>query len=122
MNNKQIGTAFERELCEILAKKGYWVHFITPDARGAQPFDIIAVRDGKVMAIDCKTCVAKSFNISRLEDNQRMAFDKWMACGNDMPWVAVKHENKIYMVSYPLLKELGSIRLEKLKIWMEVEE
>ena len=55
MNNKRRGTEFERQMCDILAKKGYWVHFIVPDARGAQPFDIIACRDGRPVAIDCKT-------------------------------------------------------------------
>ena len=50
MNNKIIGTAFEKEMCELLANRGYWVHFITPDNRGAQPFDIIAVKDGKAFA------------------------------------------------------------------------
>ena len=38
MNNKKKGTAFEKEMCDLLAIKGYWVHFIAPDARGAQPF------------------------------------------------------------------------------------
>ena len=46
MNNKDIGNQFEREICEILAKNGWWVHFISPNKSGAQPVDIIAVRDG----------------------------------------------------------------------------
>ena len=47
MNNKKIGTQFEQEFCNLLAQHGYWVHFITPDRTGSQPFDVIAVRDGK---------------------------------------------------------------------------
>lgn len=112
MNNKKLGTAFEREVCELLAQEGYWVHFIVPDARGAQPFDIIAVKDGKASAIDCKTCVAKNFNISRLEDNQIMAFDKWLKCGNGMPLLAVKHKDKIHWISYNELQAKQSISLE----------
>ena len=112
-SNKKIGTAFEKEMCDILAQRGYWVHFMAPDNRGAQPFDIIAVKDGRALAIDCKTCVANSFNISRLEDNQVYAFEKWLACGNEMPMIAVKHKGRITMIAYADLKERKSIKLCK---------
>ena len=113
MNNNRLGHAFEREACEILAQQGYWVHFIAPDARGAQPFDIIAVKDGQAMAVECKTCVARSFNISRLEDNQVMAFERWIACGNGDPVVAVKHGDSIFWISYLELKKKTNIRLDE---------
>lgn len=109
--NKQIGTAFEREMCELLAHDGYWVHFIVPDARGAQPFDIIAVKNGKAIAMDCKTCVANTFNISRLEENQKMAFDRWLKCGNEEPKIAVKHDGKIYIIEYSRIIKEKSIKL-----------
>lgn len=111
MNNKKIGTAFEREVCELLKDCGYWVHFISPDNRGAQPFDIIAAKDGVAIAIDCKTCVANNFGLGRLEDNQIMAFEWWLKCGNTMPLVYVKHEGKITIIRYDVLKEKGSIKL-----------
>lgn len=113
MNNKQLGTQFERDVCELYRQNGYWVHFIVPDARGAQPFDIIAVKDGKAVAIDCKTCVANTFNISRLEDNQIMAFDLWLRCGNGDPILAVNHNGEIYQISYLDLKTKRSIKLEE---------
>lgn len=111
MNNKKIGTAFEREMCEKLSSMGYWVHFIAPDSRGAQPFDIIAVKDGIAHAIDCKTCVSDTFDISRLEDNQVFAFEKWLRCRNTEPIVVVKHGNDIYPIEYSVLKEKKRIRL-----------
>lgn len=111
MNNKKLGTQFEKDMCDMLSAKGYWVHFIAPDSRGAQPFDIIAVKDGKALAIDCKTCVADTFNISRLEDNQIMAFELWLRCGNEMPQVAVFHNNNIHLIPYCDLKEKKSIKL-----------
>ena len=113
MSNKSLGTAFEQEFCNKLATLGYWVHFIVPDARGAQPFDVIAAKDGRSYAYDCKTCVSKSFSIRRLEDNQVMAFEKWMKCGNDEPLVAVKHDNKVFLIGYKELKEKKSIRLDE---------
>ena len=111
MNNKKLGNDFEQEMCEKLAQLGYWVHFIVPDARGAQPFDIIAAKDNNPIAVDCKTCAAGRFNISRLEDNQISAFDLWVACGNGMPHIAVKHHGKIYWIPYSDLKEQKSIKL-----------
>lgn len=111
MNNKKLGTAFEREVCELLAQKGYWVHFIVPDVRGAQPFDVIAVKAGKAYAIDCKTCVAGSFSINRLEDNQISSFEKWMSCGNEIPRIAVKHDGRLYWIPYTILKVKKSVRL-----------
>ena len=93
-NNKQIGAEFEREMCQYLKRKGYWVHFLFPDATGAQPFDIIAVKDGISVVMDCKTAVKPIFPISRLEDNQRMAFEFWLKCGNNMPYIATCSDDR----------------------------
>ena len=111
MNNKQLGTEWEHKVCKYLSGNGYWAHFIVPDARGAQPFDIIAVKDGEAYAIDCKTCVANSFNISRLEDNQISAFDLWLKCENNNPLVAVEHNKHLYWIDYTELKKKKSIKL-----------
>ena len=111
MSNKKIGSDFEKQTCEMLAREGYWVHFIVPDRRGAQPFDIIAVKDGKALAIDCKTCVSKYFTIDRLEDNQIMAFERWLKCGNEMPKIYILHNEKIIIVDYDELKEKRRIKL-----------
>ena len=113
MNNKALGTAFEQEFCGMLAEHGYWAHFIVPDIRGAQPFDIIAAKNGIPLAVDCKTCVANVFSISRLEDNQIMAFELWMKCGNGEPVIAVKHKEQVFLIGYLELKEKGSISLKE---------
>lgn len=117
MNNKQIGTAFEREMCAKLAEYGFWVHFISPDARGAQPFDIIAVKDGKAIVGDCKTSSRKRFGIDRLEDNQIMAFEKWLACGNTEPYVFVKYKDLIRCIPYTMLKNRKAVELDDLSGW-----
>lgn len=110
-NNKRLGSAFEREMCELLAKNGYWAHLISPDARGAQPFDIIAAKNGRPFAIDCKTTVTARFPLSRLEDNQVLAFRRWMQTGNGDPWVAIKYRDRVYVVSYPELDEKKVVEL-----------
>lgn len=117
MNNKVKGTQFEREICSILASHGYWVHFMSPDNRGAQPFDIIAVRDGLALAADCKTCDADVFSMNRLEYNQRMAFDKWLKNGNTDPVLFVKHEDHIYLVPYTELVKKERICLNEDYRW-----
>ena len=112
-NVKKIGNDFEREFCGMLTEHGFWNHFFTPDARGAQPFDVIAVREGRSFAIDCKTCVANNFTIDRMEDNQVFAFDRWTNCGNGMPWFAVKHNDELYMLSYYQLGAKGKLKISE---------
>ena len=96
----------------MLASKGYWAHFIVPDITGSQPFDVIAVKDGRALAIDCKTCVAKTFSNKRLEFNQIFSFEKWIKAGNEMPLVAVKHQEKIYWIPYSAIQFGEVIKLE----------
>lgn len=117
MNNKRIGTQFEGEMVDLLAANGWWVHFITPNAAGAQPFDIIAVKAGVAIAIDCKTVVRHSIPFSRLEDNQIMAMQLWMRCGNTEPIVAVKCDEVIYKVPYTMLKAAGTVKLTEDLRW-----
>lgn len=115
MNNKMLGTYFERKMCNHLNNDGWWVHFIEPKQSGAQPFDIIAVRNGRAIAIDCKTCAGSKFSIDRLEDNQIYAFDKWLKCGNEMPYIAVEHKEDIYMIPYGYLKDMKAVKLEDIE-------
>lgn len=114
MNNKKLGTAFEKEVLDYIAGTGAWVHFITPDERGAQPFDIIAVRNNCGIAIECKTLSEKRrwFSIDRLEQNQIMAFEKWMACGNETPLIFIKYGDDIKVITYSELKEKKKIDME----------
>lgn len=111
MNNKKLGTAFEREFCELLAARGFWVHFMSPSASGAQPCDIIACRNNVPFLIDCKTLADKTFRINRLEDNQRFAFYKFQKSGNYNCFVAVKYQERVYMLNYELLEKFDKLEL-----------
>lgn len=116
MNNKEIGTEFEQRMCDYFNRKGYWVHFITPDRRGAQPFDIIAVKDNHPIAIECKTLSLsqKYFHISRLEENQKLALEKWILCGNNEAYVVVEYGDKVYWIAFSYLLEKQKIKMEDL--------
>lgn len=113
MNNKKLGTEFEREVVKLLSQKGYWVHFITPDAKGSQPFDIIASKDNIPIVLDCKTSATKYFPYSRLEENQVMAFELWLNKGNKYAFVAIKYKENVYLLSYRLIKGLKKVNLEE---------
>ena len=123
MTNKKLGASFEKLACEHLKKLKYWVHVITPDSRGAQPFDIVAVRNGKAAAIECKTLSDRldSFPLSRLEQNQHFAFDYWLECGNNMPEVWVLWRGKVYSIPWSILKAERRIKMQYLTPIWEVE-
>ena len=105
MINKKLGNDFEQELCEILADAGYWVHNFA-NRKNGQPADIIAVRSGGAYLIDAKVCTYEVFRFKRIEDNQQLAMDMWIECGNIEPYFALKARNEVYMVGYSTIKEL----------------
>lgn len=113
MNNKKLGTEFEREAVTLLSQKGYWVHFITPDSRGNQPFDIIASKNDEPVVFDCKTSSVKWFGISRLEENQIMAFELWLKRGNTKAFVFIKYNDKVYQIPFRMIVGLQRINLEE---------
>lgn len=99
MNNKVLGNNFEKEMAEILSKKGWWVTLLTPNQHtGAQPADLIAVKNNTGILIDCKVCSTHLFPIKRIEQNQWSASDKFLKCGNDEYYIAIKYKENIYMI------------------------
>jgi len=112
MNNKRLGTDFEREMVSLLSKAGYWVHFLSPDASGAQPFDVIFVRNGIANVGDCKTSSDHIFRVRRLEWNQQLAFEKWVECGNLDPVIFVKYKGQIKVIPYSVLNKAGKVDLD----------
>ena len=88
-SNKAVGSAFERELAELLAGHGFWAHVMASKATG-QPADVIAVRNGRAYLIDAKDCAHNTLPLSRVESNQHTAMTLWEECGNGTPWFALK--------------------------------
>ena len=76
------GREFEKYMVDWLSNKGFWVHRMAESNTGSQPFDIIALKDYKVCAFDCKVISTKRpyFPFSRIEENQKRAFEKLYAC------------------------------------------
>lgn len=104
VSNKKLGNDFEQEFCKRLSKAGYWVHNFANKKNG-QPADIIAVKDGTALLLDCKVCSNGIFDISRIELNQHLAMRKWERCGNGTAWFALKVEDEIYILPYSVLEK-----------------
>lgn len=105
MNNKTLGNKFEKDFAKYLSNKDYWVHFLEGAAHtGSQPCDIIAIRKDFPELYDCKTLNNKNglFPISRIEENQRLAFQKLRKCRNHKTIfaLAILWNNNIYIVDF----------------------
>ena len=111
------GREFERRMEHKLSEHGYWVHRMAESNTGSQPFDIIALKDYKVCAFDCKVISTKRpyFPFSRVEENQILAFDKLIKCYKNNLTVGfmIYFEGDIYFLSYHLFKVLSDVDKEK---------
>lgn len=116
MVNKKLGNDFEQELCEILSDAGCWVHNFA-NRKNGQPADIIAVKNNRSFLIDAKVCSKDIFQFKRIEDNQQLAMEMWIECGNLSPYFALKARNEVYMVPYETIK--GLIRKGKKQLNIE---
>ena len=98
--NKTIGNQFEEELCRLLAEHGWWAHNMAQNQTG-QPADVIAVKNGIPVLIDCKDCANNIFTLSRIEANQEGAMTRWEATGNEHCYFAMRlNTGQIYMVHF----------------------
>lgn len=104
-NNKLIGNKFEKDFAKYLSNKGFWVHYLEGSAHtGSQPCDLIALKRDCAELFDCKTLANKNglFPISRIEENQRLAFQKLRKCRNhETPFsLSILWQNNIYIVDF----------------------
>ena len=100
MSNRSDGAGFEEEFSAALSRAGFWAHLLTQNKSG-QPADVIAARNGVAHLIDCKRCsTKKGFDLSRMEENQVLAMQKWYRCGNGFGWFALQlPDESVYMLS-----------------------
>lgn len=117
MNNKKLGDSFEAKFSKMLAAEGFWVHQLHINSSG-QPADIITAKNGKSYLIDCKECTRNQFDLSRIEDNQRLAMTMWKRKGNGCGWFALKLNNEVVMISSDLLFPLTQSYLKEDDIYL----
>ena len=104
-SNKSKGSKFEEDFAIALTESGYWVHLVAGASHtGSQPCDLIAIRTGETYLIDCKTLENKTgaFPLNRIEENQRLAFEKYVKCKNNPEsfLLAILWNNSVYMVPF----------------------
>lgn len=107
MNNKKIGNQMEKKVAEYFAGEGYWVHRLQDNHNG-QPFDMIAIRENKAYCMECKHCIGNVFNLSRLEFNQKNAFEKLSKNGSENLYIAIQFgdDEYFYTMLYEFYKKL----------------
>lgn len=113
---------FEKKILNLFQENGFWAHLFARDNGGNQPFDIIALKDNEIYAIDCKVIntVKGRFPLSRIEYNQRLAFERIKKHNKKaITGFLVEYQNEIYFINYEKIdfNNLKSIELtEELKI------
>lgn len=120
------GREFEKWIENKLSECGYWVHRMAESNTGSQPFDIIALKGHGVYAFDCKVISTKRpyFPFSRIEENQKRAFEKLYECYSGILLCAfmIYFEDDVYLLDYAIAKMLmeegkkGITLTEELKI------
>lgn len=114
----------ENYTVKLLGENGWWALRIPRNPSGAQPFDIIAVKGGKVLALDCKACSEPKFPIKRVEDNQWTAFAMMSKRTDAVVGIVAEHKEVLYFISYAeLLNVKGSylgLTDERLLRWLNV--
>lgn len=119
------GQQFERDFCELLKRKDYWALQIPRNRRGAQPFDVLAIKDKEIFAIDCKTSASNLFQLSRVEHNQWSAFKTITNASNGgvKAGLAIFHAGEIYWVDYSELLKLlldgKSLKITSKYLWFD---
>lgn len=117
------GTQFERWLCRVFKLKGWWALNISKDARGAQPFDVIAIKDDLFFAIDCKVCGSNKFQLRRVEDNQWLSFQTVSERTSGIACIMIWYDGQVYFYSYYELDEANNngvklIEIDEEHLWM----
>lgn len=122
---------FQREVCKRLSECGFWA-YETINKQSGQPVDVIAVKSDIGYIIECKVTKSDRFPLSRVEDNQITAIEKFTKCKNTESWFAfffAKHPDNVLFVragkiialvesgakstTYDELKDMGELLLEK---------
>lgn len=117
------GTQFERWLCRVFKLQGWWALNISKDARGAQPFDIIAIKYDLFFAIDCKVCGSNKFQLRRIEDNQWLSFQTVAERTSGIVGIMIWYDGQVYFYSYYELDAVNNngvklIEIDEEHLWM----
>lgn len=100
-----VGKQFEEDLCEFFAKIDFYAIYNNRNNSGAQPFDILVIERNQAYAYECKNLENKNglFPISRVEENQLLAYKRFKECGNNNMYLAILWNDNVYFINFDLL-------------------
>lgn len=101
----ELGKSFEEDLCWYYFSKGYFVEYHEKGVTGSQSCDITIIKDDIATMVECKNLEAKNgvFNLSRVEENQKLAYARYIECGNTNFILAVLWDNKVYFIDFGII-------------------
>lgn len=121
---------FQKEICKMLSNNGFWA-YETINKQSGQPVDVIAVKSNIGYIIECKVTQTDRFPLSRVEDNQITAIERFAKCGNTESWFAFAFaghpdevlfiraekiiglvDSGVVSVNYEVLKTISELLLE----------
>lgn len=122
------GSEFEKAVEKLLKDNGWWVHRFAKAKDGSQPFDILAMKDNRLCAYDCKVLNgnAERFPFSRVEDNQFLSFamleSRVRMEGAGEVGFLIYSKGRIYFLGSYVMKMMDNLgvksaRLERLYEW-----
>ena len=114
----ELGKKFEEELCWYLSDEGYYVIYNEKNISGSQPVDIVAIKHNNAILIECKNLENKTgrFSLSRIEQNQWLAYKKLQECNNSNMIIAILWNDNVYFINFDLLNYFDkSINLNKIE-------
>lgn len=113
-----LGKRFEQDLCRYFSKQDYYVIYNEKGVTGSQPCDLVIIKGNIATMIDCKNIENETgmFPISRIEENQYLAYKRFKECGNSNFILAIKNNNNVYFIDFGLLQFYNkTIHLDKIE-------
>lgn len=100
------GKNFEKQLCKHFSERGYYVLYMEKSTAGAQPCDIVIIKHNIATLIEAKNLDNQTgiFTLSRIEQNQRLAFKKFKSCENTNFILAINWNGGVYLIDFDLLQ------------------
>jgi len=113
LSNKKIGNQVEKEFAQFMYQQGWWIHILAYNQNG-QPFDAVMTRGNITWFLDVKNETDDYFPLSRIEPNQRDAFEMLLSKKTDTCGLAIKMpDGNFYLLPYKKIKQLEFIGVSK---------
>lgn len=100
------GKKFEKDLCNYLSNKNYYIIYNEKGITGAQPCDVVAIKGDIATLFECKNLENESgiFNLDRIEENQRMAYNRYRECDNNNFVLAILWNDNVWFIDFGIIQ------------------